>query len=362
MPGLAQRVFVSLLLLAVLLVPAIAAKRSSRSTAALSIDSVNRAEIINPAARPSDAALLRVQILLDRAHFSPGEIDGNFGENTRKAVRIYRETKLLGSGERIDEALLRALVDSDGAPALVTYRITEEDTAGPFAGTIPKDFQKMAQMKRLSYASPLQLLAEMFHMSEALLRRLNPGASFDRAGTEIVVAKVQRDDLRGKIARIEVDANDQRVLAYNGNGQLVAAYPATVGSSERPSPRGKMKVTGIAKYPTYHYDPSLNFKGVHADQPLDLPPGPNNPVGVVWIALSATGYGIHGTPEPAKISKHASHGCIRLTNWDALELARHAGKGTPVTIEGGRAFGYRGDDMGLDAGSAERRDARLRHR
>jgi lipoprotein-anchoring transpeptidase ErfK/SrfK len=356
MPDLAHRVFASLLLLALLSVPATAAKRSSRSTEPLSIDRVNGAEIINSSARPSGAALLRVQILLDRAHFSPGEIDDNFGENTRKAVRIYRETKPLGSGERIDEALLRALVDSDDEPALVTYRITEKDTAGPFAGKIPKDFREMAEMKRLSYTSPLQLLSEKFHMSEALLRRLNPGASFDRPGTEIVVAKVERDELPGKIARIEVDATGQRVLAYDKNGQLVAAYPATVGSTERPSPRGEMKVTGIAEHPTYHYDPSLNFKGVHADQPLDLPPGPNNPVGVVWIALSAKGYGIHGTPDPAKISKRASHGCIRLTNWDALELARHIGKGTPVIIESGQAFGYRADD------TSSRREPRRRHR
>jgi lipoprotein-anchoring transpeptidase ErfK/SrfK len=305
---------------------------------------------------------LRVQILLDRAHFSPGEIDDNFGENTRKAVSIYRETKPLGSGDRIDEALLRALVESDEEPALVTYRISEKDTAGPFAGTIPKDFEKMAEMKQLSYTSPLQLLSEKFHMSEALLRRLNPGASFDHPGTEIFVANVQRDELPGKIARIEVDATGQRVLAYDRNGQLVAAYPATVGSTERPSPQGEMKVTAIAEHPTYHYDPSLNFKGVHADQPLDLPPGPNNPVGVVWIALSAKGYGIHGTPDAGKISKRASHGCIRLTNWDALELAHHVGKGTPVVIEGGRAFGYRSDKTVSDTGLAERRETRRRQR
>jgi len=126
-------VLASLLLLVLLLVPAIAAKRSSRAATLLSIDSVNEAEINEPAAGPSGAALLRVQILLDRTHFSPGEIDGNFGENTRKAVRIYRETKGLNSSDRIDEALLRALVDSDDEPALVTYRITKEDTAGSFA-------------------------------------------------------------------------------------------------------------------------------------------------------------------------------------------------------------------------------------
>jgi lipoprotein-anchoring transpeptidase ErfK/SrfK len=359
MPDLAHRVFASLLVLGLLMVPALAAKHSSRSTVPLSIDSVNGAKIINPSARPSGAALLRVQILLDRAHFSPGEIDDNYGENTRKAVRIYLEAKGLSRHDGIDETLLHDLIDSDGGPVLVTYRISEEDTAGPFAETIPQDFRKMARMKRLSYTSPLELLAEKFHMSEALLNRLNPKASFDRPGTEIVVANVQHDALSGKITRIEVDATGQRVLAYAKGGQLVAAYPATVGSTERPSPRGEMKVTTIAENPTYHYDPSLNFKGVHADQPLDLPPGPNNPVGVVWIALSAKGYGIHGTPDPGKISKRASHGCIRLTNWDALELARHVGKGTPVTIEGGQAFGYRSDDMASDA---ERRGARSRHR
>jgi peptidoglycan hydrolase-like protein with peptidoglycan-binding domain len=140
---LAHRVLAALLLIGLLSVPAIAAKRNSRSATLLSIDSVNGAEVSKPATRPSSAALLRVQILVDRAHFSPGEIDGNFGENTRKAVRIYREAQQLGSGDRIDETLLRALVDSDGEPAMVTYRITEEDTAGPFAGTIPKDFRQM---------------------------------------------------------------------------------------------------------------------------------------------------------------------------------------------------------------------------
>jgi len=173
---------------------------------------------------------------------------------------------------------------------------------------------------------------------------------------------VQRDELPGKIARIEVDVTGQRVLAYDRDGRVVAAYPATVGSTERPSPQGEMKVTAIAKNPTYHYDPSLNFKGVHADQPLDLPPGPNNPVGLVWIALSAKGYGIHGTPDPGKISKRASHGCIRLTNWDALELARHIGKGTPVIIEGGQTFGYHSDDTGSKTGFSEQRGARHRYR
>jgi lipoprotein-anchoring transpeptidase ErfK/SrfK len=150
-----------------------------------------------------------------------------------------------------------------------------------------------------------------------------------------VVANVQREDLPRKIARVEVDAAKQEVLGYDRDDRIVVVYPATVGSAERPSPMGEVKVSAIAKNPTYHYDPSLNLRGVDVQEKLELPPGPNNPVGLVWIALSAKGYGIHGTPDPGAVSKRASQGCIRLTNWDALELAKHVGKGTPVAIQRG---------------------------
>jgi lipoprotein-anchoring transpeptidase ErfK/SrfK len=171
-------------------------------------------------------------------------------------------------------------------------------------------------MDRLSYTSPRELLAEKFHMSEALLRKLNPGASFDQEGQEIVVANVERNSLSDKISRIEVDANRQRVKVYGEGDKLVAIYSATVGSEDRPTPQGEFKVTKITENPVYHYDPALHLRGVHVNEKLNIPPGPNNPVGVVWIDLSAEGYGIHGTPDPDKISKSASHGCIRLTNWD----------------------------------------------
>ena len=147
-----------------------------------------------------------------------------------------------------------------------------------------------------------------------------------------MVANVERGSLPGKVSRIEVDSQQQRVMAYDKDHNVVAIYPATVGSEDRPSPEGEFKVTKITENPVYHYDPSLHLRGVHVQEKLDLPPGPNNPVGVVWIDLSAEGYGIHGTPDPDKISKSASHGCIRLTNWDALELAHSVGKGTRVII------------------------------
>jgi hypothetical protein len=170
----------------------------------------------------------------------------------------------------------------------------------------------------------------------ALLLALPPT---DKEGQEIVVANVERDSLPGKISRIEVDASRQRMKAYGEGDKLVAIYPATIGSDDRPSPKGEFKVTKITEDPVYHYDPALHLPGVHVHEKLDIPPGPNNPVGAVWIDLSAEGYGIHGSPDPDKISKSASHGCIRLTNWDALELARHLRKGIPVVIEEGEKTG-----------------------
>jgi lipoprotein-anchoring transpeptidase ErfK/SrfK len=308
-----------------------APKKKAIAAHNLSMESVNNAEWRG---NPTAAVLLRMQALLDRAHASPGAIDATQGENTRKAIGAYRQMRGLAGSQRADEILWKALIENDKEPALVTYTITEKDVAGPFIEAVPEDYREKASLKRLSYTSAQELLAEKFHMSEQLLKRLNPDASFDKPGTEIVVANVQREELPRKIARVEVDASQQRVFAYDKGNNIVAVYPATVGSAERPSPTGEYKVMAVAENPTYHYDPSLNLTGVEVHEKLELPPGPNNPVGVVWIALSAKGYGIHGTPDPDVVSKRASHGCIRLTNWDALELAKHVSKGTPVSIMG----------------------------
>jgi peptidoglycan hydrolase-like protein with peptidoglycan-binding domain len=320
----------------------LAARQRSPS---LSLESVNDAAW-QAQAKPSTTLLVKLQVLLDRAHASPGEIDGTLGENTRKAIAAYAEMKGLERTEQLTEQLWRAVTESDAEPALVSYKITEKDTRGPFSKKIPEDFRAKAAMDRLGYTSPRELLAEKFHMSEALLRKLNPGTSFDKEGQEIVVANVERNSAP-KISRVEVDATRQRVTAYGEGDKLVAIYPATVGSEDRPTPKGEFKVTKITENPVYHYDPALHLRGVHVNEKLDIPPGPNNPVGAVWIDLSAEGYGIHGTPDPNKISKSASHGCIRLTNWDALELAKHLGKGTPVLIEeGGKTGGLEAPNQG----------------
>jgi lipoprotein-anchoring transpeptidase ErfK/SrfK len=310
--------------------PVSAARKQTSAAHNLTLESVNSSEWRR--GNVPAPVLLKLQVLLDRAHASPGQIDGTRGENTRKAVAAFREMHSLGSGEQIDERLWRALTENDSEPALVTYTIADKDIAGPFIEEVPQDYREKAALKRLSYTSAKELLAEKFHMSEKLLEQLNPRVGFDQVGREIVVANVTRETLPRKVSRVEVDAQKQRVLAFDKDEKIVAIYPATVGSAERPSPSGEFKVTNVAQNPTYHYDPSLNLRGVDVQEPLDLPPGPNNPVGLVWIALSAKGYGIHGTPEPEAVSKRSSHGCIRLTNWDALELARHVSKGTPVNI------------------------------
>ena len=196
---------------------------------------------------------------------------------------------------------------------------------------VPKSFEEQSRLDALGYTSVIELLGEKFHVSEALLKRLNPGVDFGRAGQEIVVPNVARKN-SAKASRIEVDGSSQEVRALAGDGRLIAIYPATVGSSDRPTPVGEFRITTIARNPVYHYDPALNFKGVDAKEKLDIPPGPNNPVGIVWIGLNREGYGIHGTPDPAAVSKTASHGCIRLTNWDARELADLTSKGVEVRI------------------------------
>jgi lipoprotein-anchoring transpeptidase ErfK/SrfK len=214
----------------------------------------------------------------------------------------------------------------------VEYTINEKDVR--FFRKLPRKMEEQANLDALSYTSPLELLGERFHMSQSLLKALNPNKSFDQAGTAISVANVggtSSDDSR-KGTKIEIDKQSHDLRALDGDGKLIAFYPASVGSEEKPAPSGTLKVTKISKDPTYTYNPKYHFKGVHAATKFTIKPGPNNPVGVVWIALTGEGYGIHGTPEPDKVGKTASHGCIRLTNWDAMDLSTRVEKGTPVTF------------------------------
>ena len=291
-----------------------------------------------PAVSP---VILKAQILLGRARFSPGAIDGQDGENVRKALMAFEAERGLRPDGELDQEVWAKLVETSGEPALIEYTITNEDVKGPFEKKIPSKFEEMAELSRLSYTGPEELLAEKFHVTEELLKALNPKTPLDKAGTRIVVpnlpeepkrARAARGEIKGLVGRIEVDKNGRALRAFDKEGKFVAFYPASIGSADKPAPSGEHQVRAIAENPDYTYNPDYNFKGVKADKKFTIKPGPNNPVGAVWIDLSIESYGIHGTPEPRRVGKSYSHGCVRLTNWDVRELARMVEKGTVVAF------------------------------
>ncbi|MDQ2901824.1 MAG: L,D-transpeptidase [Acidobacteriota bacterium] len=293
---------------------------------------VNNAALATPVRRGSSgAAVLRAQILLDRAHFSCGEIDGSYGRNLEMAIKNYQEAHGLEATGKINRDMWKEL-NADDAPALFAYTIAPEDVAGPFDKDPPADMMEKAKLKSLPYASAADALAEKFHLSQQLLRKLNPGKSFDEAGTQIEVPNVIVA-APGKAASVVVNGTTRTVEALDADGKVIASYAATVGSEHDPLPAGDWKVTIVQKNPVYFYNSDLFWDADEQHAKAKVPPGPRNPVGVVWIGLSKEHYGIHGTPAPQNIGHTQSHGCIRLTNWDASELAQMVRKGTPAVLK-----------------------------
>ena len=275
------------------------------------------------------ALTAKVQVLLDRSGISPGVVDGWRGGMSESAIKAFQRRAGLPMTGQMDHAIWDLLQGYAVEPITMEYTITADDAYG-LVDKIPVDYGEKAKMTSQGYTSVLEKLAERFHMDEKFMVKLNPGVSFEPGVT--IRATVPAKPIRATVTRIIVDKETRRVAAFDAKGRLVADYPATVGSTETPSPHGNHVVDAVALNPTYTYNPNRNFKQGENDRVLIVPPGPNGPVGNVWIDLSQPTYGIHGTATPSKLFVNQSHGCVRPTNWDAWELA-HMVKARQTTVE-----------------------------
>jgi lipoprotein-anchoring transpeptidase ErfK/SrfK len=347
-PGFARAALVpSVFALSVLATPAFAGRAPAAAHAppprAATAAVVNqRVAAINAArfapGKPSVAVLLRAQAWLARARFSPGAIDGRTGANLVHVVKAYQYARGLPASGAIDQATWDRLArePSSALPAARLYVITARDVAGPFAPDVGSDLLKLAALPAgPQFSTPLEALAARFHMSQDRLAALNPGVDFRRAGVPIVVIDAAAAPFRkGDVRSIRVSKTADLVAAFDAKGRLLAAYPATVGSKERPSPSGVHQVVSVSLPASYVYDPARLTWGPRAHRKFTIKPGPKGPVGTVWIALNAPSYGIHGSPRAELIGKSASHGCVRLTNWDAENLASGVSPGVTVAFRG----------------------------
>jgi lipoprotein-anchoring transpeptidase ErfK/SrfK len=306
--------------------------------AELNTDALNAASFTGklPSEDKLSPLAIKVQVLLDRAHFSPGEIDGRFGDNVEKALQAFAEAGSLSSGKALTPEIWAKLQSVAADGVTTDYTLTDQDVKGPYLDKLPVKMEEMKSLKKLDYTSAKEALSERFHTSQELLAELNPKQKFDRAGDRITIVNLPHDKPDVKVTRIDVDKTRQTVKAFAKDGALVAFYPASVGSEEKPTPSGTLKVVSVQANPTYRYDPKYKFKGVESTKPFTIRSGPNNPVGAMWIGLSQASYGIHGTSDPSRVSKSDSHGCVRLTNWDVERLGAMVKKGVEVQFIDGK--------------------------
>ncbi len=281
-------------------------------------------------APPEKRDVLRAQVLLDRAHFSSGEIDGLPGGNLSKALKGFQRSRGLDDDGRLGPDTW-AQLELDAVPTLVEYTLLDADVKGPFV-ELPKDMMERAALPALGYTSIGEALGERFHASPALIAKLNPGKQLDLAGEVIRVPNVLDAAPPPAAAQVIVDRSERTLMLADADGKIIAQFPSSTGSKHDPLPVGEWKVESVSTNPVFYYSPDLFWNADPTHVKAELKPGPNNPVGLVWIDLSKEHYGIHGTPEPSRVGKSESNGCIRVTNWTALLLSRAVKNNMPVLL------------------------------
>lgn len=324
--------------------PRTAAATSTIGVLALALSMAASAGAQTPsiARGPQPQGGLALQVSLDRAGFSPGVIDGAPGRGTRAALQRFQEAKGLAVSGTLDDATRQAL---PADPSLVEYTLTAEDLAGPFVDRIPDDMMEKRTLEVLGYTSPAEMIAERFHASPRLLARLNPHLAW-KPGEVLQVPNVEpflvpvatetrkvNPPAADRVADVRVSKSGGALTVRAVDGSVLFSAPVTSGSEHDPLPVGTWKVTAVYLRPVFHYSPELFWDADPSHAKAKVNAGPNNPVGIVWIDLDKEHYGLHGTPEPGRVGVTQSHGCVRLTNWDAMRVAALVKTGTPVLFE-----------------------------
>ena len=302
-----------------------------------------------------DRTVLHVQVILDHLGFTPGVLDGRLGQSLTSALKGFQESRGLVKTGQMDRPTLRALYPYRNFRPTRTLALTEAALAGPYVNPLPTDPAEQAKLSGMAYRAPMEKLAEMFHTTPAVLVALNSPETKLAPGSRVVfpnalpasrdydaklpaewrktLSELNVSAVQPQGAKVVVDKSDSVLRVLDAQGKLIAQFNATMGSGHDPLPIGNWKIQGASYNPPFHYNPDLFWDAKEGSDPARIPPGPNGPVGVIWLDLSKPHYGIHGTPEPEKIGRTESHGCIRLTNWDAARLSLMVKPGTPAVFQ-----------------------------